>query len=478
MAWLTNWNYRKATTISNTGSTLSDYQVLTTIDTAILISAGKMRSDCGDIRFTDTDGSTSLPYWIESGPNTASTKTWIKIPSISAGANTIYMYYGNPSVTSISNGTGFDIYNNLTPYIDHGGADWDPLNGSSIVGYHYNVGTFTIMNGYTVYVDGYNGTDGYGTLTVSANTANIAGILNATGKGWRAGGTNGSCEDKATPSDFNGQYGNVGQWNVVGQAYGSLTSPYQVGSHGGGGYCANGGNGGGLIRLIVSNTTTVNGSLLSDGTNGYNQGFCCAGGGGGGSGGGITILSTNFAGTGTITAKGGNGGANNGTGSASGGGGGYGAAGGNGGGAGSYGGGGAGGRISIRCSNKTYVGTTSATGGSGVNAGGIGTIYTAYTEPTITIGAEQTPSNITAISMTITPNETPCRVGICTVTVDVTWTNNGGSSDDFIPNITIDGAPYLSPYPLQSLGAGVSITKTFVISGLAVGIRNICPIPN
>ena len=58
MTWLTNQNYRKAVTISNTGSALSDYQVLITIDTATLITAGKMRPDCRDIRLTDVDGST------------------------------------------------------------------------------------------------------------------------------------------------------------------------------------------------------------------------------------------------------------------------------------------------------------------------------------------------------------------------------------------------------------------------------------
>ncbi len=99
-------------------------------------------------------------------------------------------------------------------------------------------------------------------------------------------------------------------------------------------------------------------------------------------------------------------------------------------------------------------------------------------EPTATLEVEQTSPNITAINMVITTSETPCRVGICTVTVEVTWTNNGGLSGDFIPNITIDGTPYSSPYPLQSLGAGISTTKTFVISGLTVGTRNICPVPN
>ena len=110
--WDTSWVYRKPINITeNSGSTLTDYQILVTVDTQSLISTIKMRSDCGDIRFIDSDDSTNLSYWIESGINTLSTKIWVKVPSISASSTkTIYMYYGNPSATSISNGTATFIF--------------------------------------------------------------------------------------------------------------------------------------------------------------------------------------------------------------------------------------------------------------------------------------------------------------------------------------------------------------------------------
>jgi hypothetical protein len=79
--WNTSWVYRKPINITeNSGSNLTDYQILVTVDTQILISASKMRSDCGDIRFIDSDNSTNLSYWIESGINTSSTKIWVKVP--------------------------------------------------------------------------------------------------------------------------------------------------------------------------------------------------------------------------------------------------------------------------------------------------------------------------------------------------------------------------------------------------------------
>lgn len=113
------WAYRKAITVSNTSSALTNYQVVMSVDTASLIAAGKMRGDCGDIRFVDSDGTTQLPYWIESGINTSSTRIWLKIPSIPASSNkTIYMQYGNPSVSTTSNGDAvfefFDDFNGTT----------------------------------------------------------------------------------------------------------------------------------------------------------------------------------------------------------------------------------------------------------------------------------------------------------------------------------------------------------------------------
>ncbi|MBU5678908.1 MAG: DUF2341 domain-containing protein [Candidatus Aenigmarchaeota archaeon] len=60
-----SFSYRRPITITNTAGALTDYQVLVTLDTASLISQGKMRSDCGDIRFTDPSVNSPLNYWIE-----------------------------------------------------------------------------------------------------------------------------------------------------------------------------------------------------------------------------------------------------------------------------------------------------------------------------------------------------------------------------------------------------------------------------
>jgi hypothetical protein len=135
LPWLSGWKYRRPITIDNTQNTnnLTDYQVLVTVDTASLISTGKMRSDGGDIRFTDSDGVTLLSYWIQEGINTSSTKIWVKIPSIPASSKkTIYLYYGNPSATSLSSGYAtFDFFDDF-PGTSIDTTKWDVLSGGYV----------------------------------------------------------------------------------------------------------------------------------------------------------------------------------------------------------------------------------------------------------------------------------------------------------------------------------------------------------
>jgi alpha-tubulin suppressor-like RCC1 family protein len=167
--WMSDWKYRKPITIDNTrnSNTLSNYQVLVTLDTASLISAGKMRSDCGDIRFTDSDAQTQLSYWIESGCNSATTKIWVKVPSIpGSSTKTIYVYYGNPSATSQSNGYSTFLAFNLK---------WDgPINGGGL-------DTCALLSDGTAKCWGWNayGQLGDGTTTDRYAPVSVVGLSNA-----------------------------------------------------------------------------------------------------------------------------------------------------------------------------------------------------------------------------------------------------------------------------------------------------------
>jgi hypothetical protein len=101
----TPWVYRVPITIANNlTSSLTNYQIGLYLDLSAQVSAGKIRSDLGDLRFNDSSEN-ALSYWIENAAASAA-RIWVKVPSIPASPSTttIYMYYGNPSATSQSNG--------------------------------------------------------------------------------------------------------------------------------------------------------------------------------------------------------------------------------------------------------------------------------------------------------------------------------------------------------------------------------------
>lgn len=86
------------------GSTVTDYQLRITLDTQTPILAGQMNASGDDIRFgKDCAGNTLYNYWIESGINTPSTVIWVKVDTLFAsGSRTFYMFYGNPSASTVS----------------------------------------------------------------------------------------------------------------------------------------------------------------------------------------------------------------------------------------------------------------------------------------------------------------------------------------------------------------------------------------
>ncbi len=104
--WLEGFKYRRQIIIDNTksGENFENFQILVFLNTKELIDAGKMLSDCQDLRVTDEDETTLLNYWIETGCNTQETRVWIKVPLAKARSfKVIYLYYGNPEAQDQSN---------------------------------------------------------------------------------------------------------------------------------------------------------------------------------------------------------------------------------------------------------------------------------------------------------------------------------------------------------------------------------------
>src|SRR3989344_2212468 len=91
------WKYRVSLTITHNAE-VTNQKVKFDIDTATLITAGKMQSDCGDSRFTDFNGK-KLRYYLDSAGgacNTASTDYYVLMPKVFNGTTIVYHYYGNP----------------------------------------------------------------------------------------------------------------------------------------------------------------------------------------------------------------------------------------------------------------------------------------------------------------------------------------------------------------------------------------------
>ena len=88
---------------NSTGSTLSNFQVHVTLSSSFDFT--KPKSDGSDVRMTAGDGTTQIPFWIESW-NAAgqSASIWVNVPSIPSAGATVYLYYGNASATSASSG--------------------------------------------------------------------------------------------------------------------------------------------------------------------------------------------------------------------------------------------------------------------------------------------------------------------------------------------------------------------------------------
>ena len=103
--WNNTWGYRQCFTVAHTAagaSTVTEYPVSVTLDTAALIAAGKLQASGADFRAISSTG-TVIPMWLEGTINTTTTVVWAQIPTITAGASTQFcLYYGNATAPSVS----------------------------------------------------------------------------------------------------------------------------------------------------------------------------------------------------------------------------------------------------------------------------------------------------------------------------------------------------------------------------------------
>jgi len=108
------WQYRVPIVILNSATTINDYQIFITTTSLGTTFKSRIKALSADIRFTDKNNK-ELNYWIDESTSII-IGYWVRISTLTnAIPETIYMFYGNASASSSSNGNNtfsfFDDFN-------------------------------------------------------------------------------------------------------------------------------------------------------------------------------------------------------------------------------------------------------------------------------------------------------------------------------------------------------------------------------
>jgi len=126
--WLApGWQYRSLVTVTNTGDALTDYQILITLDVAFDFASAAV--DGADVRFTPSDGTTLLPFWIETWDAVGETaRIWVRVDDLPVGNSILYLYYANSEANSASDGAStfifFDDFESFHPPYSMNAVDY------------------------------------------------------------------------------------------------------------------------------------------------------------------------------------------------------------------------------------------------------------------------------------------------------------------------------------------------------------------
>jgi hypothetical protein len=147
-----NGYFKRIISVANSsGSNADQITIRATLNTQTLITAGKMSSDCSDIRIYG--GSTKFNHWVADNTcNTSTTDIYILIPLLQSGGIDLTMYYGDIGLTNESNGVStfpifFEDFSRGTlgshPQ-SHVSTSYDPTNFGGTAGNS----NYTVSGGY------------------------------------------------------------------------------------------------------------------------------------------------------------------------------------------------------------------------------------------------------------------------------------------------------------------------------------------
>ena len=114
MGWLSGWLYRQQVTVAHSAGAGTGYQVDVARTMAQLNSHAN--NDFSDVRFTASDGTTLLSYYMKTVVNGSNFDALVKVTDdLSSVDGTIYMYYGNATATTASSAVNtYDYYDDAS----------------------------------------------------------------------------------------------------------------------------------------------------------------------------------------------------------------------------------------------------------------------------------------------------------------------------------------------------------------------------
>ncbi len=129
-----SWQYRQPVIIDNSSnpSDLTFYQTKLAITNANTDFWSGVETDARSVRFTDSDKSTLLEFWIELFDFSGQAASfWINVPFIPASSQkTVYIYYGNTSSSAEGDGnTTFIFFDDCE---DNDVSDWSILGSGGV----------------------------------------------------------------------------------------------------------------------------------------------------------------------------------------------------------------------------------------------------------------------------------------------------------------------------------------------------------
>ncbi|MBC7400404.1 MAG: DUF2341 domain-containing protein, partial [Mucilaginibacter sp.] len=105
------WGFVRKVTIDNQNAQLTDAVIKVQLDNGF--DYAKAAIGGADIRFAakaDSFSGAGLSYWIEQWNDNGASTLWVKVPKLTKGQNSIYLYYGNVDAKAAADGNATFLF--------------------------------------------------------------------------------------------------------------------------------------------------------------------------------------------------------------------------------------------------------------------------------------------------------------------------------------------------------------------------------